>query len=93
MTKSEIIKRLKDKYPQLQIEEASRIVDLLFNEMANALVNKNRIEIRGFGTFSLRKREARTARNPKTGEKVEVKERYVTYFRAGKGLKDKLNAE
>ena len=93
MTKSEIIKRLKDKYPQLQTDEAANIVDLLFNEMADALVKKNRIEIRGFGTFSLRKREARTARNPKTGEKVNVKERYVTYFRAGKGLKDKLNAE
>jgi integration host factor subunit beta len=93
MTKSEIIKRLKDKYPQLQADEAANIVDLLFNEMADALVKKSRIEIRGFGTFSLRKREARTARNPKTGEKVNVKERYVTYFRAGKGLKDKLNAE
>lgn len=93
MTKSEIIKKLKDKYPNLQIKEASDIVDLFFDEMSDALANKGRIEIRGFGTFSLRKREARQARNPKTGEKVQVKERYVTYFRSGKGLKDKLNKD
>ncbi|HCR86405.1 MAG TPA: integration host factor subunit beta [Alphaproteobacteria bacterium] len=91
MTKSEIIKILKDKNPHLQLKEVASAVDIFFDMIMDTLKKDGRIEIRGFGTFSIRKRKGRIARNPRTGEKVEVKERRVVYFRAGKGLKDQLN--
>jgi integration host factor subunit beta len=91
MTKSELIKILKDKHPQLQLKEVSSLVDLFFDTMTASLKKEDRIEIRGFGTFSLRKRRARTARNPRTGEKVTVGDRYAVYFRAGKSLKERIN--
>lgn len=91
MTKSEIIKILKEKNPNLQLKEVANAVDIFFDMITSTLKQDGRIEIRGFGTFSIRKRKGRIARNPRTGEKVEVKERRVVYFRAGKGLKDRLN--
>ena len=91
MTKSEIIKILKEKNPNLQLKEVANAVDIFFDMVTSTLKQDGRIEIRGFGTFSIRKRKGRIARNPRTGEKVEVKERRVVYFRAGKGLKDRLN--
>lgn len=91
MTKSEIIKILKEKNPHLQLKEVANSVDIFFDLIQNTLKKDGRVEIRGFGTFSIRKRKGRMARNPRTGEKVEVKERRVVYFRAGKGLKDRLN--
>ncbi|MDX1949307.1 MAG: HU family DNA-binding protein [Rickettsiales bacterium] len=92
MTKSELVKILSEKHPQLQLREASELVDLFFNMLTNTLKSNGRIELRGFGTFSLRKRSARLARNPRTGDKVQIGERNVVYFRAGKGLKDRVNA-
>jgi integration host factor subunit beta len=91
MTKSELIKILKEKHPQLQLKEVSSLVDIFFDMLTNSLKNKNRVEIRGFGTFSLRKRSARLARNPRTGDKVQVGDRYAVYFRAGKSLKERIN--
>lgn len=93
MTKSELIKILKEKHQQLQLKEVSAMVDLFFDILTKSLKSKDRVEIRGFGTFSLRKRKARMARNPRTGEKVSVSDRYAVYFRAGKGLKDKVNGK
>jgi integration host factor subunit beta len=91
MTKSEIIKILKEKNPNLQLKEVANVVDIFFDMIKNTLKKDGRVEIRGFGTFSIRKRKGRLARNPRTGEKVQVGERRVIYFRAGKGLKDRLN--
>lgn len=91
MTKSELIKIMKDKHPDLQLKEVASLVDIFFDMITNTLANKDRVEIRGFGTFSLRTRKPRVARNPKTGEKVDVGERNAVYFRAGKALKVKIN--
>lgn len=91
MTKSEIIKILKEKNPQLQLKEVANVADIFFNMIKDTLKKEGRVEIRGFGTFSIRKRKPRAARNPRTGEKVSLGERNVIYFRAGKALKDKVN--
>ncbi len=92
MTKSELVKLMKEKHPELQLKEAAMLVEIFFEMMSDTLSNNGRVEIRGFGTFSLRTRKPRQARNPRTGEKVEVGERNAVYFRAGKALKTKINA-
>lgn len=91
MTKSELIKILKEKHPTLQLKEVSSLVDVFFDMLTQSLKKKDRVEIRGFGTFSLRKRKARLARNPRTGDKVQVADRHAVYFRAGKSLKERIN--
>ena len=91
MTKSELIKILKEKHPHLQLKEVASLVDIFFDMLTVSLKNKDRVEIRGFGTFSLRKRKARLARNPRTGDKVQVGDRHAVYFRAGKSLKERIN--
>jgi len=92
MTKSELIKILKEKHPYLQLKEASNLVDIFFGMIGETLSQDGRAELRGLGSFSVRKREARKARNPRTGESVEIGERKSVYFRAGKALKDKINS-
>lgn len=92
MTKSELIKIMKAKHPEMQLKEVAFLVDIFFDMMSDTLKNKGRVEIRGFGTFSLRTRKPRLARNPKTGEKVQIDERESIYFRAGKALKTKINS-
>ncbi len=91
MTKSELVKILKEKHPRLQLKEVASLVDVFFDSLTESLKRNDRIEIRGFGTFSLRKRKARQARNPRTGEKVSVGDRFAVYFRAGKSLKERVN--
>ncbi len=91
MTRSELIKRLKQKYPDLYIKDVVLLVDTFFDRLTGTLKTGGRVELRGFGSFSIREREAREARNPKTGEKVKLGSRNVVYFRAGKGLKKRLN--
>jgi integration host factor subunit beta len=91
MTKSELIKLMKEKHPELQLKEAATLVEIFFEMMSDTLSNQGRVEIRGFGTFSLRTRKPRQARNPRTGEKVDIGERNSVYFRAGKALKTKIN--
>ena len=93
MTKSELIKIIKDKHPELQLKEVSALVEIFFGLISETLRQQGRVEIRGFGTFTLRQRKPRQARNPRTGEKVFVEERNVVYFRAGKGLKDMINED
>ncbi|RLA43219.1 MAG: integration host factor subunit beta [Gammaproteobacteria bacterium] len=91
MTKSELIDkiaRLQDQLPPKDVESA---VKMIMEEMTQTLVNNGRIEIRGFGSFSLHYREARQGRNPKTGEKVELPGKYVPYFKPGKELRDRVN--
>ena len=91
MTKSELIVHLLDENPHLYQRDVERIVSTIFEEISNALINGNRVELRGFGAFSVKKREARLGRNPRTGDAVEVPSKYVPYFKTGKLLRDRLN--
>jgi integration host factor subunit beta len=91
MTKSDLILRLAEKYPHLLQRDIERIVTVVFDEVANALARNNRVELRGFGAFSVKKREARQGRNPRTGQTVSVEEKYVPFFKTGKQLRDRLN--
>ena len=91
MTKSELIAHLLDENPHLYQRDVERIVSTIFEEISHALINGNRVELRGFGAFSVKKREARLGRNPRTGGAVEVPSKYVPYFKTGKLLRDRLN--
>jgi len=93
MTKSELVSKLTANNPQLYVRDIELIVDTIIDEMTEALVEGGRVEIRGFGAFSVKEREARTGRNPRTGEAVEVKAKRTPAFKAGKALRDRLNAE
>ena len=81
MTKSELIARLASRYPQLVAKDAEYAVKMILDAMTQSLVSGQRIEIRGFGSFGLNHRPARTGRNPKSGEKVHVPEKFVPHFR------------
>tara|TARA_B100001059_G_C17713067_1_gene516532 strand:+ start:107 stop:388 length:282 start_codon:yes stop_codon:yes gene_type:complete len=91
MTKSELIAHLLDENPHLYQRDVERIVSTIFEEISHALINGNRVELRGFGAFSVKKREARLGRNPRTGDAVEVPSKYIPYFKTGKLLRDRLN--
>lgn len=91
MTKSELIQRLSQKYPHLYQRDIEVLVNTVFGEISNALAEDNRVELRGFGAFSIRVREPRAARNPKNGEIVNIGERRAIYFRTGKELRDRIN--
>lgn len=91
MTKSDLILRLTELYPHLLQRDVERIVGTVFDEISNALARGNRVELRGFGAFSVKQREARQGRNPRTGEPVSVAEKHVPFFKTGKQLRDRLN--
>ncbi len=91
MTKSELIEALVDKQPHLSLADVEKGVNILLEHMSQALSLGERIEVRGFGSFSLHYREPRTGRNPKTGELVKLGSKYVPHFRAGKALKDRVD--
>jgi integration host factor subunit beta len=91
MTKSELIQQLAGENPHLYLRDVERIVNTVFDEISDALSRGDRVEIRGFGAFSVKEREARTGRNPRTGEAVEVAEKKVPFFKTGKQLRDMLN--
>lgn len=91
MTKSELILRLAERNPHLYQRDVERIVTSIFDEIAAALARGDRVELRGFGAFSVKHREARTGRNPRTGEAVEVEEKSVPFFKTGKQLRDTIN--
>lgn len=91
MTKSELIKRLKDRYANLYLKDIDVIVETILDDVSAALERGDRVELRGFGSFSTRKRAPRNARNPKTGQSVTLGERHSVYFRAGKELRERLN--
>ncbi len=93
MTKSELIQQLADANPHLYLRDVERIVTAIFDEITDALANGNRVELRGFGAFSVKKRDARTGRNPRTGEAVDVPAKFIPYFKTGKQLREKLNAD
>lgn len=91
MLRSELIERLAIENPSLKLREVERIVDAIFDEIASALENGHRVELRGFGAFSVRRRDARTGRNPRTGDPVSVESKSVPFFKAGKELRSRLN--
>ncbi len=91
MTKSELITRLASRFPQLVAKDADYAVKMILDEMTAALVRGDRIEIRGFGSFSLNHRPPRVGRNPKSGEKVMVPEKRVPHFKAGKELRERVD--
>ncbi len=91
MIKSELITRLVEVNPHLYQSDIERIVNTIFNEITDALAQGNRVELRGFGAFSVKHRPARIGRNPRTGESVNVPEKHVPYFKTGKDLREKLN--
>ena len=93
MTKSELIRRLAEKNPRLYERDVERIVATIIEKISSVLANGNRVELRGFGAFSVKKRDARTGRNPRTGETVEVEEKHVPFFKTGKLLRDRLNGK
>jgi len=91
MTKSELIAKLAADNPHLFQRDIERIVSTIFDEITDALANGDRVELRGFGAFSVKQRGARVGRNPRTGEAVQVSEKFIPYFKTGKQLRDKLN--
>ena len=80
-----------DKNPHLYHRDVESVVNAILDEITKALASGNRVELRGFGAFSVKNRPSRTARNPKTGEKVQVEEKWVPFFKTGKELRERLN--
>jgi integration host factor subunit beta len=93
MTKSELIASLAEKNPHLLHRDVERIVNTIFDQITDALAAGHRVELRGFGAFSVKEREARSGRNPRTGEQVDVNAKVVPYFKTGKSLREMLNPE
>lgn len=93
MTKSELIQRLAERNPHLYHRDVERIVSSIFDEIGVALTRGDRVELRGFGAFSVKEREGRVGRNPRTGEAVEVEDKYVPFFKAGKALREFINSK
>jgi integration host factor subunit beta len=93
MTKSDLIKSLAEANPHLYLRDIERIVSTLFEEITEALIRGDRVELRGFGAFSVRHRGSRVGRNPRTGEEVKVPDKAVPYFKTGKELRERLNTD
>ena len=93
MIKSELIQEIAAKNPHLYQRDIERIINSVFDEITQALADGNRVELRGFGAFSVKTREARTGRNPRTGEAVSVDKKNVPFFKTGKELRDRLNQD
>ncbi|MCK0129647.1 integration host factor subunit beta [Erythrobacter sp. F6033] len=91
MIRSELLQQLHNDNPELRAEEIEQVVDIFFDEITQRLAEGGRVELRGFGAFSTRERDARTGRNPRTGESVEVPAKRVPYFKAGKEIRQRLN--
>ncbi|MEL6206108.1 MAG: integration host factor subunit beta [Pseudomonadota bacterium] len=91
MIRSELIQIIADENPHLYQRDVERIVNTIFEEIIDAMARGDRVELRGFGAFSVKKRDARVGRNPRTGESVSVEEKHVPFFKTGKLLRDRLN--
>lgn len=92
MIRSELLNSLAQDNPDLRAEEVEQVVDIFFEEIAQRLSEGGRVELRGFGAFSTREREARKGRNPRTGETVDVPAKRVPYFKPGKEMRERLNS-
>lgn len=93
MIRSELIQKISDENPHLFRRDVERIVNTVFEEIISAMERGDRVELRGFGAFSVKRRDSRTGRNPRTGEAVDVAEKHVPFFKTGKLLRDRLNDE
>ena len=93
MTKSELILRLSEQNPHLYQRDVERLVACVFEEITSALARGDRVELRGFGAFSVKHRDARVGRNPRTGDSVQVEAKSVPFFKTGKQLRERLNGD
>ena len=93
MIRSELLQTLSADNPDLRPEEIEQVVDIFFEEISARLAEGGRVELRGVGTFSTRQRDARTGRNPRTGEAVDVPAKRVPYFKPGKEMRERLNSD
>lgn len=93
MIRSELIEKIAEENPHLYQRDVERIVNTVFESIIDAMSDGNRVELRGFGAFSVKKRDARVGRNPRTGEAVQVDEKHVPFFKTGKLLRDRLNGQ
>ena len=93
MIRSELLQALSADNPDLRPEEVEQVVDIFFDEIAARLAEGGRVELRGFGTFSTRLRNARVGRNPRTGDPVDVPSKRVPYFKPGKEMRERLNTD
>ncbi|MEL7137599.1 MAG: integration host factor subunit beta [Pseudomonadota bacterium] len=91
MIKSELIQKIAEENPHLYQRDVEKIVSTVFEEITSALARGDRVELRGFGAFSVKTRDARTGRNPRTGEAVPVPEKKVPFFKAGKDMRERMN--
>ena len=91
MTKSELIEQIAMRKPELSVKEVETAVRLILDDITDTLADGGRVEIRGFGSFSLHYREPRTGRNPKTGDPVELDGKYVPHFKPGKELREQVD--
>ena len=91
MIRSELIQKIADENPHLYQRDVERIVNTVFDEVTDAMSRGDRVELRGFGAFSVKKRDARIGRNPRTGETVHVEQKHVPFFKTGKQLRERLN--
>ena len=92
MIKSSLVQTIAEQNPHLYQRDVEIIVNAILNEITETLAKGDRVELRGFGAFSVKNRGARVGRNPRTGERVEVEEKWVPFFKTGKDLRDRLNA-
>jgi len=93
MIKSELVQKLAEENPNLFHRDIERIVSIVFDEITAALARGDRVELRGFGAFSIKHRPARTGRNPRSGEAVHIEEKWAPFFKAGKEMRDRINRE
>ena len=93
MIKSELVQVIANRNPHLFLRDVENIVNAIFEEITEALADGSRVELRGFGAFSVKNRPARTGRNPRTGESVTVEEKWVPFFKTGKELRERLNTD
>ncbi len=93
MIRSELVQKIADENPHLYQRDVERIVSTIFDEIIEAMARGDRVELRGFGAFSVKKRDARVGRNPRTGDSVQVDEKHVPFFKTGKLLRDRLNGK
>ena len=91
MIKSELVQRISSNHPHLYQRDVENVVNAIFDSISDALSRGDRVELRGFGTFSTRRRQPRLGRNPKTGARVDVESKAVPFFKTGKDLRDRLN--
>ena len=93
MIRSELVQKLMDENPHLIQRDVERVISTIFEEIITTMANGDRVELRGFGAFSVKKRGSRQGRNPRTGAAVSVEEKHVPFFKTGKLLRDRLNGK